>query len=107
MGLFSAGDPALERRVVELERQVRELSVRLAALERGGAFPGVSDAPVAAVGRRGAPAWGSPVGYEPSELVIDLLRRNRKIEAIKRVREETGWGLKEAKHTVDRMDGRY
>lgn len=32
-----------------------------------------------------------------------LVGRDRKIEAIKRVREYTGWGLAEAKQYVDRL----
>ncbi len=35
--------------------------------------------------------------------VRDLIRRNRKIEAIKVYREHTGVGLKEAKDVIDRM----
>ena len=33
--------------------------------------------------------------------VIDAIRANRKIDAIKRLRESTGLGLKEAKHAVE------
>ena len=35
------------------------------------------------------------------ETVTHLLSRNRKIEAVKEVREHTGWGLKESKDYVD------
>ncbi|MHB8597578.1 MAG: ribosomal protein L7/L12 [Ktedonobacteraceae bacterium] len=35
--------------------------------------------------------------------VAALLRQNRKIEAIKMYREQTGVGLKEAKDVIDRM----
>jgi len=35
--------------------------------------------------------------------VVALLRQNRKIEAIKVYREQTGVGLKEAKDVIDRM----
>jgi hypothetical protein len=35
--------------------------------------------------------------------MINLLMEGRKIEAIKRCREITGWGLKEAKEAVERM----
>ena len=35
--------------------------------------------------------------------VADLVRQNRKIEAIKLYRELTGVGLKEAKEVVDRL----
>ncbi|MEZ6242224.1 MAG: ribosomal protein L7/L12 [Phycisphaerales bacterium] len=33
--------------------------------------------------------------------IADLMARNRKIEAIKRLRQATGVGLAEAKHAVD------
>ena len=33
--------------------------------------------------------------------VLDAIRSNRKVEAIKRLREATGMGLKEAKHAVE------
>ena len=33
--------------------------------------------------------------------VIDAIRANRKIDAIKRLREHRGMGLKEAKHAVE------
>ncbi len=35
--------------------------------------------------------------------IVALLRQNRKIEAIKVYREQTGVGLKEAKDVIDRM----
>ena len=38
---------------------------------------------------------------ELSAEVIEAIRANRKIEAIKRLREETGLGLKEAKDAVE------
>jgi ribosomal protein L7/L12 len=41
-------------------------------------------------------------GDIPAE-VQALLARGQKIEAIKRVRELTGWGLKEAKDYVERL----
>lgn len=37
--------------------------------------------------------------------IVALLRRNKKIEAIKLYREKTGVGLAEAKDAVDRMEG--
>lgn len=39
--------------------------------------------------------------------VQQLLSQNRKIEAIKRVREETGYGLKQAKDYVERLQQGY
>ncbi len=43
-----------------------------------------------------------PVANAPSE-VIEALRRGAKIEAIKRYREQTGAGLREAKDFVERL----
>lgn len=40
---------------------------------------------------------------EPMIGVIDLLRADRKIDAIKRVKETTGFGLKEAKDFVESL----
>jgi ribosomal protein L7/L12 len=40
---------------------------------------------------------------EPNEEIQDLLARGNKIEAIKRVREATGMGLKEAKEYVEAL----
>ena len=37
--------------------------------------------------------------------IIALLRMNRKIEAIKLYRQQTGTGLAEAKAVIDRMEG--
>lgn len=48
----------------------------------------------------GADADGS--AQSVYEEIADLVRRGRKIEAIRRLREETGCGLAEAKHAMDR-----
>lgn len=50
---------------------------------------------------------GSPHGGIPDDLfreVQDLLRKGSKIEAVKRVRERTGWGLKDSKDPVDAVE---
>jgi len=39
--------------------------------------------------------------------LLDLLRRNQKIAAIKLLREDTGAGLREAKETVESITGDY
>ena len=44
----------------------------------------------------------SPIGSAEAASVESLIRAGRKIEAIKRLREETGLGLKEAKEEVER-----
>jgi len=38
------------------------------------------------------------------EVTLDLIRRGRKIEAIKRLRDMTGLGLREAKETVEAIE---
>jgi hypothetical protein len=43
----------------------------------------------------GAPAW------KPSPRVFDLLRRGKKVEAIKALREESGASLKDAKNFIE------
>ena len=46
------------------------------------------------------------VDVEPSyPQVRELARRGQKIQAIKLYREQTGAGLAEAKHAVERMEG--
>ncbi|WP_066910698.1 ribosomal protein L7/L12 [Millisia brevis] len=84
MGLFgngrSTGDiERLERRVGELERQVAQL--------RAAAGFGTAAAPL----------------EEWEQQVRQLNDAGKKIEAIKSVREATGWGLREAKEYVDRI----
>jgi ribosomal protein L7/L12 len=49
----------------------------------------------------------APAGRMPDDLlrvVQDLLRKGSKIEAIKQVRERTGWGLKESKDAVEAVE---
>lgn len=46
-----------------------------------------------------------PAGMELA--VAELVKANRKIPAIKVVREATGWGLREAKEWVDRVPLTY
>lgn len=98
MGLFSGGgDQALERRVTELEREVRELRLQLAGLTGASAGYPTGGYPTDAPAHSGA--------YEPSARVLSHLAGDQVIQAIKVVREETGWGLKEAKDYVDRLRG--
>lgn len=57
-----------------------------------------TDAKADAAGPRLAPAEAAADAE-----VVELMRRGRKIEAIKRYRQLTGLGLKESKAAVERM----
>lgn len=91
MGLFSSDPPerALENRIDQLEREVADLRAAVARLTHGTSDAGYAPAPSGV--------------YEPSAKVLDELAQGKKIAAIKTVREETGWGLAEAKNFVDRL----
>ena len=58
---------------------------------------------------RSAPGPGAPVSVtlspETDRAVRALIVRDRRIEAIKLVREESGMGLKDSKDFVDRLAG--
>jgi large subunit ribosomal protein L7/L12 len=43
----------------------------------------------------------------PSQLVTDLMRQGRKIEAIKLYRQQTGTSLVDAKNAVEALESRY
>jgi len=65
---------------------------------------------VEAIGQHGRPTLGEMgmmstvrLAQALSEEVQQLVARGEKIEAIKRIREQTGLGLKEAKELVDRL----
>jgi len=55
------------------------------------------------ISRWNGTSTGSLAGVSPEVISAarDLLTKRRKIEAIKLVREHTGWGLKESKDFVD------
>ncbi|MGH2922980.1 MAG: ribosomal protein L7/L12 [Solirubrobacterales bacterium] len=58
----------------------------------------------------GGDGWWGGSGGEPPDLaddpeIQDLLAKGNKIQAIKRYRELTGAGLKEAKDAIDRARG--
>ena len=76
-----------DREITELQQRVAKLESQMAFLFRnlGIAYPDV-------------PA----VGASPE--VMELLRRGQKIEAIKRFREETGAGLKDAKEFIESLE---
>lgn len=97
MRLFPNDDDQLELRVQQLEDQVAQLwqLVQRQPLEPNGEPDGFVQ-----------PTWQpQSVSDDPVWLpeVRALVGRDRKIEAIKRVREYTGWGLAEAKQYVDRL----
>jgi large subunit ribosomal protein L7/L12 len=96
MGIFGDGGSRddylqLEARVASLEAMVAQLAGTVAALSA----PGRTPVP-------GAPSV--PVAAQRWELEARILKQAGKlIDAIKVVREATGWGLKESKDFVDRM----
>ena len=79
----------------DLLNRLTELERRVAILER--ASHGDSVSPPAPA--RSQPPAGAGVSPEVMRLAAD----GQKIQAIKRLREETGLGLKEAKNIVDRL----
>ncbi len=76
-------------------------SLRLRALEREVAVLKRSAhiAPVE-LSRPPLPHWNTE---SSDEEILDLIRRNQKIQAIKLYRERTGVGLKEAKDAIDAL----
>jgi ribosomal protein L7/L12 len=66
-----------------LTRRIRRLEEQVALLSQQAGVP-----------------WDEPGSGVPPE-IVDLVRRNKKIEAIKRYRELTGVGLAEAKDVID------
>jgi len=85
--------PDLYPRIRALEAQVAQLLAHVGLAAPSGPPPG----------------WGAPtLGTAPGAMgipadIVDLVRAGNKIEAIKRYRELTGVGLKEAKDAIDEM----
>lgn len=94
MGIFGrSGDTReLEQRIARLEDQVRQLTQLVRSLTTDSA-PGTWPVVPAGGDMTDQPDWL----YE----VRALTAQGKKIEAIKRTREATGLGLKEAKDYVD------
>ncbi|WP_285034037.1 ribosomal protein L7/L12 [Mycolicibacterium sp. lyk4-40-TYG-92] len=90
MALFGrSGDLSYD----DLLNRITELERRVATLERAGH-----------VGSPNPPARPQPsAGPGVSPEVLRLAGAGQKIQAIKRLREETGMGLKQAKDIVDRL----
>ncbi|MBN9634764.1 MAG: ribosomal protein L7/L12 [Actinobacteria bacterium] len=92
MALFGrSGDVSYD----DLLSRITELERRVAVLERAGHGGGVSPPPSA----RPQPSADAGVSQE----VWRLAASGQKTQAIKRLREETGMGLKAAKDVVDRL----
>ena len=79
---------------MSVDREVLELEMRVAQLERQVAF--LLDH--LALEYREEPDGGV------SPEIIELVRRGRKIQAIKLFRQETGVGLREAKEFVESLE---
>jgi len=60
--------------------------------------------PMAEANRSTRPAVRPAPDAATAQQIIDLVNQGKKIEAIKLVRERTGWGLAEAEAYVDRLD---
>lgn len=91
MALFGrSGDVSYD----DLLNRIAELERRVAILERAGHGGSMSPPPAGA-----QPSAGAGVSQE----VWRLAASGQKIQAIKRLREETGMGLKAAKDVVDRL----
>ncbi|MCX8564056.1 ribosomal protein L7/L12 [Mycolicibacterium mucogenicum] len=92
MALFGrSGDLSYD----DLLNRITQLERRVAILERAALGGSVSPTPPA----RPQPSAGPGVSPE----VLRLAGAGQKIQAIKRLREETGMGLKQAKDIVDRL----
>jgi ribosomal protein L7/L12 len=109
--LEAANDPMpLEAQVKALIAQGKKLdAIRLVRESNGLSLADAKDA-VEAIGQHGRPTLGEMgmmstvrLAQALSEEVQQLVARGEKIEAIKRIREQTGLGLKEAKELVDRL----
>jgi len=91
---------SLEARLAAAERTIADLQRRVAALE------GADTQPARPAAAGGASDAVDPWSVPPWPQIVDLLRRGKKIEAIKVHREQTGSGLKEAKDVVEEVERR-
>jgi ribosomal protein L7/L12 len=93
-----------------LERGKLIEAIKLLRASKGLGLKAAKDAVEAhARGRaRGAAAEAAPPAHAGQQGgVMEALQAGNKIEAIKRMRENTGMGLKEAKEAVDALEGNF
>ena len=99
----SVGDRAFEDEVATLLEQGQKIEAIKRYRERMGVGLKEAKDAVEAI-QRGQAARSGPQGDRDLENeVVSFLEQGQKIEAIKRYRERTGVGLKEAKDAVERM----
>ena len=89
----------IKRRLVLIETRLEQIFEKLdiaprGASEGGGWWGGSDD----------EGAGDLAAGADTDAMVLDLISSGKKIEAVKRYRELTGVGLKEAKDAVDRIE---
>lgn len=92
------------------EDRLRGIEARLAEIERRLGIGGPAASPSYGTPRPSvaAPSYGVPkpsIDNDPE--LQQYLHADQPIQAIKRVRELTNWGLKDAKDYVDRLRQRY
>ncbi|MGV7115930.1 ribosomal protein L7/L12 [Paenibacillus kyungheensis] len=100
-------------RVISLQSQLNEMKSDLEWLKNrpgnGGLTPTHRLKPLSS--STGAPEHTSvPSTIDQAsfeERILFLTHENKKIQAIKEVREVRGWGLKEAKDYVDQLENEY
>jgi ribosomal protein L7/L12 len=97
------GDRAFEDEVATLLEQGQKIEAIKQYRERRGVGLKEAKDAVEAI-QRGQAAPSGPQGDRDLEdEVVSFLEQGQKIEAIKRYRERTGVGLKEAKDAIERM----
>ena len=86
---------------------IRDLQIRVAALEelfaRLGERVGSAQPPAGKLQAAAKGAAATPAGPEHDHELLELLAANKLIAAIKRYRELTGAGLRDAKLAVEAM----
>ena len=100
----------LTSQVKELLAQGRKIEAIKLARETSGISLEAAKDSVEAIEKHGRPTLGEMgmmstvrLAQELGKEVHELVAKGQKIEAIKRIREQTGLGLKEAKDLVDRI----